>query len=145
MKCRCLKWACMTHLDICNISYSKMKGQKSKLTIWLPTTKSRESTQLPCVQMACNMPLESSRRELQLCFRPHFDRRSEHEVIAPQSYKSSNLGNFETPLWESWDKKPFGCGPRGEVQSILYEGRWWLPPSPGCGESCNPEVAHGLS
>jgi hypothetical protein len=28
-KCRCLKWARMTHLDICNTSYGKKKGQES--------------------------------------------------------------------------------------------------------------------
>jgi hypothetical protein len=26
LKCRCLKWACMTHSDICNTSYGKKKG-----------------------------------------------------------------------------------------------------------------------
>ncbi len=31
-------------------------------------------------------------------------------------------------------EKPFGCGLPGESQSILYGGRWWLPPSPGRGE-----------
>jgi hypothetical protein len=29
LKCRCLKWAHMTHLDICNTSYGKKKGQES--------------------------------------------------------------------------------------------------------------------
>jgi len=52
---------------------------------------------------------------------------AEHEVIAPQSCKSSNLGSFGTPFWESWDKKPFGCGFHGAVQNILYGGSWWLP------------------
>jgi hypothetical protein len=28
-KCRCRKWACMSHLDICSISYDKKKGWKS--------------------------------------------------------------------------------------------------------------------
>ncbi len=28
-KCRCRKWACMSHLDICSISYGKKKGQES--------------------------------------------------------------------------------------------------------------------
>jgi hypothetical protein len=69
------------------------------------------------------MPLKSSQRGLQLYFRPHPDPRSTHEVIAPQSRGSSNLGNFGTPIWESQDKKPFGCGPHGEAQSILYGGR----------------------
>jgi len=29
LKFRCLKWACMTHLDICNTSYGQKKGQES--------------------------------------------------------------------------------------------------------------------
>ncbi len=28
-KCRCRKWACMSHLDSCSISYGKKKGQES--------------------------------------------------------------------------------------------------------------------
>jgi hypothetical protein len=44
--------------------------------------------------------------------------------------------NFGTPTWESREKKPFGCSLRGVAQIILYGGRWWLPPSPGHGESC---------
>jgi hypothetical protein len=28
-KCRCRKWACMGHLDICSTSYGKKKGQES--------------------------------------------------------------------------------------------------------------------
>jgi hypothetical protein len=116
-----------------------------KLVVWLPTTKCQESTTLPCVQVVCGTPLESSRWELQLCFRPCPNRRFEHEVIIPQSCRSSNLGSFRTPLQESRDKKPFGCSPRGEVQRILYGGRWWLPPSPGHGEFCESEVTCGFS
>ncbi len=42
-----------------------------KLAVWLPTTKSRESTQFTYVQVTCDIPLESSWWKLQLCFRPH--------------------------------------------------------------------------
>jgi hypothetical protein len=52
-----------------------------------------------------------------------------------QSPGSPNRDNFGTPLWESWEKESFGCRCDGITQSILYEGRWWLPPSPGRGES----------
>jgi hypothetical protein len=48
-KCRCPKWARMTHLDICNISYGQKKGRESQ-----------ESTWFPCVQVACDTYLESS-------------------------------------------------------------------------------------
>jgi len=29
LKCKCRKWPCMSHLDICSISYGKKKGQES--------------------------------------------------------------------------------------------------------------------
>jgi hypothetical protein len=35
--------------------------------------------------------------------------------MCPQNRGSPSYWNFETPTWESWDKKPFGCGPRGEL------------------------------
>jgi hypothetical protein len=88
---------------------------KVKLAVWLSTTKSQESTQFTCVQVACEIPLKSSRQGLQLCFRPHLNQRSAHKVIGPQSGESPNFGNFRTPIWESLDKMPFGCGPRGEA------------------------------
>jgi hypothetical protein len=148
-----------------------MLWQKKGWLVWLPTIKSRESTQSLCVQVACDTPLESfwrelqlclrphpnriqvacdtplesSRRELQLCLRPHPDRKSERGVMVPQSCESPNLSNFGTPPWEFQDKKPFGCRPRGEAQRILYAGRWWLPSSLGRGKSCESKVARGSS
>jgi hypothetical protein len=83
-----------------------------KLAIWHLTIKSRESTQPQCVQVVCNTPLESSRRELQVCFKLHSNWRSEQRVI---SGGNLNRDNFGTPPWESWDKKPFGCRCRREA------------------------------
>jgi hypothetical protein len=36
------------------------EGLKIKLAIWLPTPKSRDLAQFPCVKVTCNIPLESS-------------------------------------------------------------------------------------
>jgi hypothetical protein len=102
LKCRCLKWARIAHLVIWNTSYEQKKGRESN---W----------QFPCVQVTCNILLESSRWGLQLCFRPHCDQRFAQEVMRPQSHGSFSWCNFGTPSWESQDKKPFGCGPCGEV------------------------------
>jgi hypothetical protein len=41
--------------------------------------------------------LENTRRGLQLCLQPHFNRRSSLEVMGFQSCGSPNFGNFETP------------------------------------------------
>jgi hypothetical protein len=106
-----------------------------KLAVWLPTTKSWESTRSQRALGECNTALESSRRELQHYFKPRPDRRSGWEAMTVQSPETPNRDSFGTPLWESRDKKPFGCSLHGVTQSILYGGRWWLPPSPGHGES----------
>jgi len=89
--------------------------------------------------------LESSRGELQLWFRPHYNHRLEQGDMSVQSLESSTWDSFGTPPWESREKMPFECDSRGVTQRILYRGRWWLPPSPGCGESNESKVARGLS
>jgi len=91
------------------------------------------------------MALESSQRELQDYFRPHHIWRSEQEVMDAQNLGSPTRDNFGTPPWESREKVPFGCSLRRVTQKILYGGRWWLPPSPGRGESNESKVARGLS
>jgi hypothetical protein len=40
-----------------------------------PGIKSRESPQFPCVQVACDIPLKSSQRGLQPCFKPRLNQR----------------------------------------------------------------------
>jgi hypothetical protein len=91
------------------------------------------------------MALKSSRGKLQDWFRPRPDWRSGREVMMTQSSRSPNRDSFGTSLWESRDKEPLGCGRGGATQRILYGGRWWLPPSPGCGDSSESKVARGLS
>jgi len=56
--------------------------------------------------------------------------------VCVQSPRSPTRDSFGTLTWESREKKPFECGSRRVTQRILYGGRWWLPPSPGRGESC---------
>jgi hypothetical protein len=91
------------------------------------------------------MALESLQGELQDWFRPRPDWRLGRKVMMAQSLGSPNMNNFGIPLWESRDKEPLGRGRGGATQRILYGGRWWLPSSPGRGESSESKVAHGLS
>jgi hypothetical protein len=88
------------------------EGSGIKLTIWLPTIKSRESPQFACVQVACDIPLESFCQWLKLCFKPHLNQRSTHKIMGPQSCRNPNGGNFETPNF--WDKMTFGCWSYGQ-------------------------------
>jgi hypothetical protein len=51
-------------------------------------------------------------------------------------FRESSRDTFGTPFWESQQNVPFGCSLCDQPQRILYGGRWWLPSSPGRGESC---------
>jgi hypothetical protein len=112
------------------------EGLGVKLPVWLPTTKSWESTSSRRRLKEYDIALESSQWELKLWYRPCPDPSWGQGAMSIQSPRTPTWDNFGTPLWESWEKKPFACSLRGETQRILYGGRWWLPPSPGRGESC---------
>jgi len=121
------------------------EGPGVKLAIWLLTTQSCKSTRFRCVQVKCSTPLESSWRELQLWFRLRPNPSLGRRVMSVQSPESPNRDSFGTPFWESREKEPFGCKCGGELQKILYGGRWWLPPNLGHGESSESKVTYGLS
>ncbi len=77
------------------------EGPGVKLTVWLLITKSQESTRSRCVQVDCNTLLESSWRELQVCFRPHPNQRSELGVMSSQSPGSLNRESKPGQFWDS--------------------------------------------
>jgi hypothetical protein len=111
------------------------EGPEVKLAVWLPTTKSQESTFFRRLLKKCDMSLESSRGELQLWFKPQSNQRLEPGDMSSQSPRTPTRDSFGTPPWESREKVPFGCRLGGELQRILYGGRWWFPSNPDRGES----------
>jgi len=112
------------------------EGPGVKLAVWLPTTKSRESTSSRRLLEECDTVLESSRRELQHWFRTRPDPSSGRGAMAVQS-SGSPIETLSGLHFENPNKNvPFGCSLCDQPQRILYGGRWWLPPSPGRGESC---------
>jgi hypothetical protein len=70
-----------------------------KLAVWLPTTKSQESTRSRCALEECDMALESSWRGLQVWFRPRPDRRLGREAMMSQSPGSPKPGQTTTWVW----------------------------------------------
>jgi len=96
------------------------EGPGVKLAVWLPTTKSQESTSSRRLLEECDTALESSQRELQLWFRTRPDPSSGRGSVAVQSLGTPTWDNFGTPFRESQQNVPFGCSLRGETQRILY-------------------------
>jgi len=105
------------------------------LPVWLPTRKSQELTRFTWLQKACNILLESSWRELQLCFKPHLDLRSARKVMGFQSHKSPNWRDFGTPTRESRERKAIWMWASWLAIEYTIRGKVWLPPSPSRGES----------
>jgi hypothetical protein len=104
------------------------EGLGVKLAVWLPTTKSQESTRSWYVQIECDTLLESSWGELQVCFRPHPNPRSEPGVISSQSPGSPNRDNFPgiKAIWMRVLRSNAKNTIWGKVVASPESGPWWV-------------------
>jgi hypothetical protein len=138
LKRRCLKWACMTHLDIWNISYGQKKGRKSNWQFdFRPLKVENQPDLLACRWHATHC--WKGRRRLQLCFRPHLNLRFACEVMVPKIARVAILAISRLPL-RSLGKKAIWMWASWRGTNYTIRGRWWLPPSPGHGESCDSKL-----
>jgi hypothetical protein len=87
------------------------EGPGVKLTIWLPTTKSQESTSSQCPIRECDMVLKRSRRGLQLWFRPRCDPTPQLGVMAVQR-SGSPAGTISGQFRDSISGVPTKCAIR---------------------------------
>ncbi len=91
------------------------------LVVWLPTTKSRELTRFTCVQAVCDILLERFRWGLQLCFKPHRDRRSAQEIMRLQSFGSPAIAILGLPFGSLETKSHLDMAPM-ERRRVYYMG-----------------------
>ncbi len=97
------------------------EGSGVKLTIWLPTTKSQKLRQFPCVQVACDISLESSWQGLQLFFRPHLHQRFTHKLWAPKVTEVPIVRISGLQLGKPRTKWHLGVVPMAK-QIVYYKG-----------------------
>jgi hypothetical protein len=139
LKRTCPKWPRIAHLDICSPSYGQKKGRESNwqfdsgpLKVW-------------------NLPLPDVSSKIATWRWKDFDENYNFglglvliwvwgEEIWPSKVPGLQPGTVSgLQLGSLGKKRSFGCSLGGELQRILYRGRWWLPPSPGRGESSSPK------
>jgi len=72
------------------------KGSGVKVSIWLPTIKSRELPSFTCLHVACHISLEICWQEIIFFFSPHLNQMFAQKVIGLQSCRNPNFRNFET-------------------------------------------------
>jgi hypothetical protein len=70
------------------------EGLRVTLVVWLPTSKSRESTSSRRLQQECDTALESSRQELQVWFKARPNPSLGRKVMNAQSPGSPNRDSF---------------------------------------------------
>jgi len=138
LKRRCPKWPRIAHLDICSPSYEQKKGRESNCQFDSRPLKVRNRPLL-------NVVLKSATR----CWKALDESYNFGLGLVPIQVRGEELWPSKVPglqpkivsglpLWSLGKKRPFGCSLGGELQIILYGGRWWLPLSPGRGESSSP-------
>jgi hypothetical protein len=140
IKCRCLKWACIAHLDIWNTSYNQKKGRESN---WQFDSR----------------PLKVENRPDSLVYKRHatYHWKALHEgynfafdfiaieglhrklcalkITRVPTMRISGLSLGSPGIKSHLDVTPM------ERRNIYYKGgRWWLPPSSGHGEFCVSEL-----
>ncbi len=119
LKFRCLKWARITHLDIWNMSYGQKKGLESNWQFDSWPLKLRNWPDFLAFRWRATYHWKSFDEGYNFVLDLVSIGGLHTKLWAPQSHENLNFGNFEIPTWESRDKKPFGCGSRGEAQNIL--------------------------
>jgi hypothetical protein len=123
LKCRCLKWARITHLDIWNTSYGQKKARESN---------SRESASFDSRPLevrnrpeilGCRQRATYRWKALDESYNFALDRiaiGALHKKLCALKVPGIPTGGISgLPRGSPGREKPFGCRPRGEAQSIL--------------------------
>ncbi len=119
LKCRCPKWPRIGHLDICSPTYGQKKGRESNCQFDSRPLKVGN-------RPAPDVPWESATRRwkaLEEGYKFGLDLvpigGQGEKLQCPKVPGVQNRDSFETPLWESRDKQPLGCGCSGVTQRII--------------------------
>jgi hypothetical protein len=147
LKCKCLKWARIFHLDIWNTSYGQKKGRESNSQFDSRPEKVGNRPDLLSYRQRATYRWKSSWQGLKLCFRPHLNPKSTRKVMGLQSCGSRSWRDFETFTWESRlvqfrnshlgvpaEKCHLDVGPmercrvhyKGKVVASPRSGPWWI-------------------
>jgi len=119
------------------------EGPGVKLAIWLPTTKSRESTSSRSPNWECDTPLKRSRRGLQVRFRPRCDPILQSGVMSSQKSRDSTWDDFGTTSGFHFESPENLChldvAPTGRRRVYYREYGGGILPNPSRGVSCGPK------
>ncbi len=119
MKCKYLKWACITHLDIWNTSYGQKKGWESNGQFDSRPLKVKNQPN----SLACRWHATYRWKAwgLQLCFRPHLNHKFAHKVMGFKVAKIPTVKISRLPLGSPGTKCHLDLG-LVERHRVYYKG-----------------------
>jgi len=134
------------------------EGLKIKLAIWFSTIKHQEWIWFPCVQVVCNILLKRNWQGLQLCFKPHLNRKSTHKVMGPKVARVPTLAILGLGVsgknaigWGLVEKHKVYCKGEGcnfpqvrAMMSLLNSNCLWLVITPKVLQLCTNHLVFGL-
>ncbi len=119
LKCKCSKWPRISHLDICSSSYGQKKGRESN---WQSDSRPLKVGNRPALDV-CWGSATRRWKALKEGYKFGSDlvpiEGQGEKLWCPKAPGVQNRDSFGTPLWESRDKEPLGCGRGGVTQRIL--------------------------
>ncbi len=132
---RCLKWACMIHLNNYNISCGQKKGWESKYQFDFRPLKVGNRPELHVYRWHATYCWKFVNESYNFTFDLASIGSLHKKLWASNKAIVSIMGISRLPTWESQDKMTFGCYPRGQSQKILWGGKvvaspksasWWV-------------------
>jgi hypothetical protein len=118
LKCKCSKWPCMSHLDICSPSYGQKKGRESN---WQFDSRPLKVENWPnpdvrwgSVTWRWKALEENYKIGLEVVPIRDWGKKLWWPKVARVQTETIQ-DNFGTPLWESQDKEPLGRGRGGAM------------------------------
>jgi hypothetical protein len=116
-KRKCLKWDHITHLEIWNTSYDQKKGQESNWQFDFRPLKVRNQPDFRACKQCATYRWKCLDKGYNFSWNLIAIKGLHAKLWGPKVVGIPTLGisGLPTPTWESRDKMPFGCGPRGEV------------------------------
>jgi len=140
LECKCLKWACMTHLDIWNISYDQKKSRESNWQFDSQPLKVRNRPNFLTCRWCATYYWKALDKGYNFALDLISIKSLHPNLWCPKVVKVPTLGNGSPRT-----KCHLDVGLMGSHKVYYKGGRWWFSPSPSRGESCESEFARGLS
>jgi hypothetical protein len=119
LKRRCLKWACIAHLNIWNTSYGQKKGRESNWQFDSQPLKVRIRPDFRAFRQCSTYRWKSLDEGYNFASNLIAIGGLHKKLCAHKVVEVPIVGISGLPLGSPGTNKPFGCGPHGEAQSIL--------------------------